>query len=307
MNYTLHQLKIFLKVSDCQSITRAAEELHLTQPAVSIQLKKLQEQFELPLIEVIGRQLYTTDFGEQIAKASRRILSEADSIKHTIDQYKGLISGKVKIAVVSTGKYVIPYFLRSFMDQYPGVEIYIDVSNRGKVIEGLVNNESDFSLVSVLPEQVAVHSIELMENRLFLVGSSSDDHVIKRPKDLEKLTLIFREQGSATRKAMEEYLTSHNIKVGKSIELVSNEAVKQAVNAGIGFSIMPLIGLRNELATGSMKIFPVKDLPIITNWNLIYNRDKRLTPATSELVNYMAENKQQIVDQHFDWATGQVP
>ena len=97
MHYTLHQLRIFLKVSDCQSITRASEELHLTQPAVSIQLKKLQDQFELPLTEVIGRQLYTTDFGQQIAEVSRRILAEADSIKHTIDQYKGLISGKVKI------------------------------------------------------------------------------------------------------------------------------------------------------------------------------------------------------------------
>ena len=117
------------------------------------------------------------------------------------------------------------------MDKYPGVEMSIDVSNRGKVIEGLIKNESDFSLVSVLPEEVPVNAVKLMENKLFLVGSSSLEQKIRRPKDLEKLTLLFRENGSATRSAMENYLESNRIKTAKSMELVSNEAVKQAVNA----------------------------------------------------------------------------
>ena len=117
MNYTLHQLTIFLKVVELQSITKASEELHLTQPAVSIQLKNLQNQFELPLTEVVGRQLYITDFGRNIAEASRRILMEAENIRHTVDQYKGILTGEIKVSVVSTGKYVIPYFLKPFMDK----------------------------------------------------------------------------------------------------------------------------------------------------------------------------------------------
>ncbi|MEL6674572.1 MAG: LysR family transcriptional regulator [Bacteroidota bacterium] len=302
MNYTLHQLRIFLKVSECQSVTRAAEELHLTQPAVSIQLKKLQDQFELPLTEVIGRQLYFTDFGKEIAERSRKILEEADAIRYTVAQYKGLLTGKIKISVVSTGKYVIPYFLKPFMDQYPEVEIFIDVSNKNKVIEGLIQNDSDFSLVSVLPKDVKVHQVELMENRLFLVGSKIYKEKLKRPKDLEKLTLLFREEGSATRNAMTTYLAENQIKVGKSMELVSNEAVKQAIYAGIGVSVVPLIGLRTGIENANIHIYPFKGLPIITNWNLIYNQGKNLTPAQAALVSYMETHKHEIAQRHFDWA-----
>lgn len=301
MHYTLHQLKIFLKVADYQSITKAAEDLHLTQPAISIQLKKLQEQFELPLTEVVGRQLYVTDFGKEIALRSRKILDEAEGIKYTIDQYKGLLTGKIKISVVSTGKYVIPYFLKKYMDTYPGVEISIDVSNKNKVIEGLQRNESDFSLVSVVPEGLHVHSHELMDNQLNLVGSTEFEERIKTPKDLEKVTLLFREDGSATRNAMESYLEKYNIKVGKSMELVSNEAVKQAIIAGLGVSIVPLIGLRTALANERIKIYPLKGLPMLTRWNLIYNKSKALTPAQKELILFIEKNKSDLLEAYFNW------
>lgn len=302
MHYTLHQLRIFLKVSDCQSITKASEALHLTQPAVSIQLKKLQDQFELPLTEVIGRQLYITDFGNEIAVRAKRILDEADGIKYTIDQYKGLLTGSIKISVVSTGKYIIPYFLKPFMDLHPGIEISIDVSNKNKVVEGLVKNETDFSLVSVLPEGVKVIKVELMENRLYLVGNSAFSGKMNKPKDLEKVILLFRESGSATGMAMHQYLEENNIEIGKSMELVSNEAIKQAVSAGIGFSIVPLIGLRTALNNEYMKIYPLKGLPKITKWNLVYTQGKQLTPAQEALVKFIEENKEKIALEHFDWA-----
>ena len=305
MNYTLHQLRVFLKVVDCLSITKASKELFLTQPAVSIQLKKLQDQFDLPLTEVIGKQLYITDFGQKIAETSRRILEESDKIRYTVDQFKGLLSGKIKISVVSTGKYVIPYFIKSFIDKYPGVEISIDVSNKTKVVESLVKNESDFSLVSVPPEKVPIHSIELMDNRLYLVGSRLHTGPIKSLKDLKESTLLFREEGSATRLAMQRILNKQNVTTGKTMELVSNEAVKQAINAGIGFSIVPLIGLRNELANGSIKIFPIKGLPIKTKWNLVYRKGKKLTPAHEEFIRHIDEEKLKIVDEYFSWATGE--
>lgn len=301
MNYTLHQLRIFLKVVEFESITRASEHLYLTQPAVSIQLKKLQEQFEIPLTEVIGRKLFITDFGQEIAVRSRRILEETEGIRYVVDQYKGKLSGKIKISVVSTGKYVIPYFLKQFIDQYPGVEISINVSNRNKVVQGLYDNDSDFSLVSIMPEGINVQNIPLMENILVLVGSSQGTEDLKRPKDLEKVTLLYREDGSATRKKMEDYLARNKVKVSKSMELVSNEAVKQAVNAGLGYSIMPLIGLHSSLINKSIKIVPLKGLPLVTEWNLIYSNDKRLTPAQEALVDFIKRSKEETVLKYFGW------
>lgn len=301
MNYTLHQLRVFLKVAEFQSVTKAAEELYLTQPAVSIQLKKLQDQFDLPLTEIVGRQLYVTDFGHEIAERSRRILEEADAIKYTADRYKGLVSGKIKISVVSTGKYVMPYILKPFMDKYPGVDISLDVSNKNRVVQGLIKNESDFSLVSVVPDGIAVNAVQLMENRLYLAGSKIFKEDIKKPADLKGATMLYREEGSATRAAMENWLKEHNIVPKKNMDLVSNEAVKQAINAGIGFSIVPLIGLRSALISEDIRIFPMEDLPIVTHWNLVYSKGKKLTPAQQALVDFIEEEKGRIEEEHFAW------
>lgn len=304
MHYTLHQLNIFLAVHKTKSITKAAEEMHLTQPAVSIQLKKLQDQFEVPLTEVIGRQLYVTDFGEKIAEISGRILEEAEGIKNMLNDYKGLLTGNLKISVVSTGKYVMPYFLNGFISAHPGVGVSIDVTNKARVVQSLADNESDFSLVSVLPENIPIEKVELMSNKIFLVASAENDLKKKTKlsyKDLNGLPMIYRENGSATRTAMENYLASNQINVQKKLELVSNEAVKQAVKAGLGYSIMPLIGLKNELTVGEMAIIPTAGLPLTTSWNLIYNRDKRLSPAATALLKYITESKQEIIERYFSW------
>lgn len=304
MNYTLHQLTVFLEIYKQKSITKAAEELHLTQPAVSIQLKKLQDQFEIPLTEVIGRQLYITDFGEKIAEVSTRILKEAETIKTTLNQYKGLLVGKLSISSASTGKYVIPYFLNEFVKQHPGVEISIDVTNKSRVIEKLASNDTDFALVSVLPEDIPIHTVELIPNKLFLVGSKEfvkQNDAPVSPKEIEEMLLIFREKGSATRLAMENFLQSNEIKVGRRMELVSNEAVKQAVNAGLGYSIMPLIGLKNELLSGSIRIIPAKGLPIVTAWNLTYLKNKNMSPVALALIDFLKHSKEQTMLKYFDW------
>ena len=167
MHYTLHQLQIFLVVTKTKSITKAAEELFLTQPAVSIQLKNFQEQFDIPLTEVVGRQLYVTDFGREIAKAAENILNEVNAINFKVQTFKGKLSGRLKISIVSTGKYVMPYFLTGFMKKNPDVELQMDVTNKQKVIQSLENNEVDFSLVSVLPEKLQVEKIELVPNKLY--------------------------------------------------------------------------------------------------------------------------------------------
>ncbi len=305
MNYTLHQLQIFLKVSRIQSITKAAEELYLTQPAVSIQLKNFQDQFPIPLTEVVGRKLYITDFGKEIALAAEKILNEVSTIDYKTLAYQGKLSGRLKISVVSTGKYVMPYFLNDFMNHNNGVELLMDVTNKTKVVKSLERNEVDFALVSVLPKKLKVNQVELMPNKLFFVASSGLElkkNLTKR-KLFEDFPLIYREQGSATRNAMENFIEKNKFSVRKKMELTSNEAVKQAVVAGLGCSIMPLIGIKNELKNGDLKIIPVKGLPIITNWNLIWLKSKNLSPAALAYLDFIATEKKDIIHKKFDWIT----
>ena len=306
MNYTLQQLRIFKTVAETKSITKASELLHLTQPAVSIQLKKLQEQFDIPLTEVIGRQLYITEFGYEIAEVSERILNEVQAIRYRSRAYKGQLVGTLRISIVSTAKYVMPYFLSGFMGDHEAVDLQMDVTNKAGVIKSLEENAVDFALVSVMPEQFDVDQVTLMKNKLYLVGSRSPlKHGQKfRKSDFEKLPFIFREKGSATRMAMVNFLEAQGIRTGKMMELTSNEAVKQAVVAGLGYSIMPIIGLKNELNNGSLQILPVKGLPISTSWNLIWLNSKKFSPIAEAYLEYVKAEKDAIIREKFLWYEG---
>jgi len=303
MNYTLNQLNIFLKVTQTESVTKAAEELHLTQPAVSIQLKNFQAQFEIPLTEVVGRRLYVTDFGKEIAQSAENILNQVYAINYKTMAFKGQLTGRLKISAVSTGKYVMPYFLAEFLKLHPGVELEMDVTNKKRVIQSLENNEVDFSLVSVLPGALNIEQLDLLQNRLFLVGNK--DHSAKKTQNAIKvfneLPMIFREEGSGTRVTMEQFINSNNIPVTKKMELTSNEAVKQAILAGMGYSVMPLIGIKNELLNGELQIVPVKGLPIQTVWSLIWLKGKRHAPVVKAYLNYLNQEKLKIREHHFDW------
>lgn len=302
MNFTLNQLRVFLKIAELGSITKASDALHLTQPAVSIQLRNLQDQFEVPLTEVIGRKLYITEFGMEIAEASQMILSQVEQINYKVLEHKGQVVGKLRISVVSTGKYVMPYFLTDFLHKHIGVDLTMDVTNKATVISHLERNDVDFALVSVLPQNIAINSIQLMDNNLYLVGKNNPESPAKVTlKSLEKLPLIYREEGSATRQMMERFLADHNVLVQKKLELTSNEAVKQAVIAGLGYSIMPLIGIKNELKNGELAIINVKGLPITTHWNLIWLKDKKFSPAANAYITFLQENKAEIITNHFSW------
>ncbi len=303
MNFTLSQLNILLKVTQTQSITKASEELHLTQPAVSIQLKNFQQQFDIPLTEVINQRIFITDFGKEIAMAAEKILEEVYAINYKISAFKGQLAGKLKISSVSTGKYVIPFFLSSFLKQNPEVELLLDVTNKAKVVESLEKNEVDFSLVSVIPENLSLNTLELIQNKLFLVGNMEEKYRKKSYNNsiFEKIPLIYREQGSGTRYVMEKFIKANNLPVKKKMELTSNEAVKQAVVAGLGYSIMPLIGIKNELNNHELQIIPVKGFPIKSVWNLIWLQNKNLSPVASAFLEYLKQEKQNIIQQHFYW------
>lgn len=303
MNYTLNQLQIFLKVVQTKSVTKASEELHLTQPAVSIQLKNFQDQFEIPLTEVVGRKIYITDFGLEIAEAAENIINQVYAINYKTLAYKGQLTGRLKISVVSTGKYVMPYFLTNFIQQHPGVELLMDVTNKIKVIESLENNEVDFALVSILPNTLNVEKLDLLQNKLYLVGSSGKES--NKPRSMIEtftdLPLIFREKGSGTRQTMENFIDRNKITVLKKMELTSNEAVKQALLAGLGYSIMPLIGIRNELNNNELKIIPIDGLPIKTTWSLIWLKGKKHAPVAQSFLDYLGREKAKIVEEKFHW------
>lgn len=303
MNYTLNQLQIFVKIVQLQSVTKASEELHLTQPAVSIQLKNFQDQFEIPLTEVIGRKIHITDFGHEIAEAAENILNQVYAINYKTLAHKGQLTGRLKISVVSTGKYIMPYFLTDFMKQHSGVELLMDVTNKNKVVESLVNNEVDFALVSILPTTLKIEKMDLLQNKLFLVNDKKTKFKksITISEILKDLPLIFREKGSGTRQNMESFIERNNISVLKKMELTSNEAVKQAILAGLGCSIMPLIGIRSELHNDELQIIPIKGLPIKTTWSLIWLKGKKHSPVSLSFMDYLMKEKNQIVQDKFSW------
>lgn len=303
MNYTLHQLEIFCKVSEFQSVTKASEELYLTQPAVSIQLKKFQEQFKVPLFEVVGRKIYITEFGEEITLAAKKILEEVEAINYKSLIYQNELAGKLKIAIVSTAKYAMPYFLTDFVNENNGVDLLMDVTNKNAVIKSLEDNEVDFAMVSTIPKKMKINRIELMKNKLYLVTGKQHQTKNKKisKKEFEKLPLIYREKGSATRLAMENYIMTQKITIFKKMELTSNEAVKQAVIAGLGVSVMPLIGIKNALDKQELHMLPVKGLPIQTNWNLIWLKSKNLSSVAKAFIAHIEERKDEIIQEHFNW------
>jgi len=303
MNYTLHQLEVFLKIAELQSVTKASEALYLTQPAVSIQLKNFQNQFKIPLFEIVSRKIYISEFGKEVAEAAKKIMEEVKAIDYKVLTYQGELAGKLKISIVSTAKYVMPYFISDFITKNRGIDLVMDVTNKAEVVRALENNEVDFALVSTIPKKMKINRIGLMENKLYMVGGR--DYKFKgkflSKTEFQNLPLIYREQGSATRLAMEKFIESKKISTYKTMELTSNEALKQAIISGLGFSIMPLIGIKNAMTIGDLQIIPVKGLPMTTNWNLIWLSSKNMSTIAKSLIEHINDNKASVIEKYFNW------
>ena len=295
MNYTLNQLRIFLKITQTLSITKSAEQLNLTQPAISIQLKNFQQQFDYPLIEIIQRRIHVTALGKEIALAAESIISEIDNINYRSQNFKNNLAGHLRMSIVSTGNYIMPYFLSDFLKNNVNIDLTMDVTNKSKVIQSLLDNEIDFALVSILPDDIQVEKFNLIPNELYLVGNNDVASNIKIEEQLASTPFIFREKGSGTRQVMEKFIAKNKIKVKKKLELTSNEAVKHAIISGLGYSIMPLIGIRNEIQNGLLKIIPIKGLPLKTTWQLIWLKEKRLTPIAESYLKYLELEKKNII------------
>jgi DNA-binding transcriptional LysR family regulator len=197
----------------------------------------------------------------------------------------------------------MPYFLADFLKMHPGVELDMDVTNKNKVIKSLQNNEVDFALVSILPEKMKVDKIDLMQNKLYFVGNMDEDFSTKKSIEniLQNRPLLYRESGSGTRQTMERFIEHNDIKISKRMELTSNEAIKQAILAGLGYSIMPLIGIRKEIQNKDLQIIPLKGLPIKTDWSLIWVKGKNHNPAALAYLDYLKKEKEAIIKNKFSW------
>jgi DNA-binding transcriptional LysR family regulator len=290
MKYTLHQLQIFVRLSRTLSVTRAAEELNMSQPAVSIQLKNFQASFAIPLTEFVHKRIYLTEFGRTVAAKAEEVLRSTEGINQCLAVYQGEITGPLRISTVSTGKYIAPYLLAPYIKQHPSVDISLNVSNKSQVLTELTANEIDLALVSLKPE-MRLEEYVLMENEFVLVGSKPPVSAeLWSPDRLGDVPILFREPGSATRQIMERYLQHHGVMTKRSLELTSNEAIKQSIMAGLGYSIMPKVSVLTALEQGWLFIQPIRGLPIKNQWSFIWPEGKKLSPQAQAFLDNVHEH-----------------
>lgn len=306
MNYTFHQLRVFLKVVELGSVTRAAEALNLTQPAVSSQLKLLQNQVGIPLTEVIGRRIHITEPGKEMAKLAKDVLLKAEEMDELMNYKRGKVAGKLRLAVVSTGKYFVPPILAEFHKAFPHVSISLDVSNRQECEESLLDYEADFIIATSDESLGNYESYDFLPNPLVLAAPAKPQEFSlpdKRIKasELHNLPFIFREPGSGTRKRMEAFLDRQGVKPDVRMELVTNEAVKQLILAGFGVSFLSIYSLRLELMQKELKLIGHKDLPLNGSWSLVWLKGKKHTPSTDAFLQFLKKNSGSWVDKLFPW------
>ncbi|RIW14007.1 LysR family transcriptional regulator [Algoriphagus lacus] len=302
MNLTLHQLRAFQAIAKYQSITKAAEAMNMTQPAVSIQLKNLQEQFSVPLTEILGKKIHITEFGQELVDTADRIFTEMNNIETKMLELKGLLGGKIRISSVSTGKYIIPYLMADFMKIHPHVDISLEVSNRYNVLAHLQENSTDLALVSLWPEDLDLESISIAENNWYLACAYDKVDFFKREIEKEnwsKIPMILREKGSGTRTMMEKFFFDRDIHVESKMELATNEAVKQAVMAGLGASVLSNFSMTQELKDKRLAIIPYPGFPLKADWRLIWLKQKKHPPAVNAFIRWLGENKTEIFKDHF--------
>ncbi|MEM9051741.1 MAG: LysR family transcriptional regulator [Bacteroidota bacterium] len=306
MNFTLHQLKVFLKVAERNSVTEAAAELNLTQPAVSSQLKLLQTQVGLPITEIIGRRIHITETGRELAILAREIVQKSDELDERMTSKKGKVSGKLNLSVVSTGKYFVPPILAEFNKKFPDVKIKVDVTKRSDCENALIDYEADFIVATSDHSLDSYSKVNFLPNPLVLTAPSNPVNfkVPKgklKPEDLKNLPFIYRERGSGTRRRMDEFLHKISVAPEVSMELVTNEAVKQLILAGFGVSFLSIYSMRLELQHNELQIIPHTRLPLKGKWTLAWLKGKRHTPATEAFLNFVKNDSKNWMDDLFPW------
>ncbi len=280
LHLTLRQLQVFESVARNLSYSRAAEDLHLTQPAVSMQIKQLEENVSLPLFEQMGKRISLTEAGHELHRYSCVISQQLADMEVALDELKGMERGKLNISVVTTANYFAPHLLAKFCQRYSGITVSLNVSNRKTVLKQLADNVIDLAIMGQPPENQDIASESFMENPLVVIAPP--DHPLcqlkKIPvKQLEKEIFLVREPGSGTRSAMERFFAVNKININKGMETDTTEAIKQAVQAGMGLGIMSQHTAELELETGRLKVLDVQGFPIRRYWHVVNRKNKRLS------------------------------
>ncbi len=298
LHVTLRQLKVFESVARHLSYSRAADELHLTQPAVSMQIKQLEDNISLPLFEQLGKRIFLTEAGHELYQYSRAIAQQLADMEVALDELKGMERGKLSIAVVTTANYFAPHLLAKFCQRYPGVTVSLNVSNRETVLKQLTDNLIDLAIMGQPPENLDIDSESFMENPLVVVAPP--DHPLCREQHIpvERLAqeiFLVRESGSGTRSAMERFFSEHGIKINKGMETDTTEAIKQAVQAGMGLGIMSKHTAELELEMERLKILDVQGFPIVRYWYVVHRKHKRLSSVAKAFLAFLLKEATELL------------
>ncbi|RMH14718.1 MAG: LysR family transcriptional regulator [Gammaproteobacteria bacterium] len=292
MNITFRQLRVFLKVCESGSYTRAAEKLFMTQPAVSMQIKKLEEQVEIALFEKRDGKMILTEAGRTIRQHAQAILHYLDEGVAAVNALKGLERGSLAISVASTVNYFAPKLIAAFNRQFQGISMTLDVVNREHLLQQLDANEQDIYLMGKPPEGKPYLSEAFMLNPLVVIAAPDHPLLDQKKVSLERLTretFVVREEGSGTRIAMERHFQSLGAELREGMVMNTNEAIKQAVQAGLGLGIVSLHTLEMELESGRLSIVSAEGFPIQRHWYIVHHENKRLTPAAQAFKQFVLE------------------
>ena len=273
-------------------------ELHLTQPAVSMQIKQLEDNIDLPLFEQLGKRIYLTEAGKELYQYSRAISQQLSDMEVALDELKGMERGKLNISVVTTANYFAPHLLAKFCQRYKGVTVSLNVSNREAVLRQLNDNLIDLAIMGQPPGNLDIDSQSFMENPLVVVAPPN--HPLCQEKNiavkkLAKEIFLVRESGSGTRDAMERFFTTHKINLNKGMETDTTEAIKQAVQAGMGLGIMSKHTVELELETNRLKILDIQDFPIMRYWHVVNRKNKRLSSVANTFRDFLLREAQSLL------------
>jgi DNA-binding transcriptional LysR family regulator len=296
MHLTFRQMQCFSAVARNLSYTRAAEELHLTQPAVSMQIRQLEQQTGLALTEQFGKRIYLTEAGEEVFRYARSILQKIDELDDVLGRLKGRSGGRLKIAAISSANYFAPRLLGTFHERFPDIEVSMEVINQTDVLRRVVENEVDMAIMGQPPKDSQVEAIPFMDNPLVIVAPP-EHRLAKRKrirlKELENEEFLIREAGSGTRGAMERFFKEHRLKLRKGMGMGSLSSIKQGVQANLGLALLQRDAMRVELQLGKLVELKVNGLPIWRKWFVVLHKGKRLSVAAEEfrslLINESAE------------------
>jgi len=290
LNFTLRQLQVFEKVASHLNYSRAAEELYLSQPAVSMQIKQLEGHVGLPLFEQMGKKIFLTEAGRELFHYSRNIAQQLAEVEAVFDELKGLEQGKLTLSVVNTANYFTPKLLAEFCRQHPNINIILQVANRDAVLKQLADNSTDLAIMGQPPDGLDISAEPFLDNPLVVIAAP--DHPLARLKrvkfaQLAQETFLSREKGSGTRSAMERVFAEHQIQPRISMEMETNEAIKQAVQAGMGLGILSLHSIELELETKRLAMLNVEHFPLLRHWYAAHRANKRLSSAALAFKDFL--------------------